>query len=112
MIARDSSSTNASGVIAPYGGSLVDLMVPDDQKSQVRSKAKKTLECSDRNACDVELLVIGGFSPERGFMNQANYDSVVNNNFTISGYLFGLPIVLDTKMGSNNIFLISIFFVD
>ena len=89
-------SENDKGVIAPYGGKLVDLMVPIDQHEKIKSSANKTLECSDRNACDVELLVVGGFSPERGFMHQEDYSSVVNGNRTTSGYLFGLPIVLDT----------------
>ena len=85
-----------NGVIAPYGGTLVDLMVPAAEQAAVKASATKTLECSDRNACDVELLVVGGFSPERGFMHQADYDSVVAGHRTTSGYLFGLPIVMDT----------------
>ncbi len=90
------SKEQKSGVIAPYGGKLVDLMVAKENQAKVKATATKTLECSDRNACDVELLVIGGFSPERGFMHQGDYNSVVNSNRTTSGYLFGLPIVFDT----------------
>jgi sulfate adenylyltransferase len=89
-------SSAPNGVIAPYGGTLVDLMVPAAEQAAVKASATKTLECSDRNACDVELLVVGGFSPERGFMHQADYDSVVASHRTTSGYLFGLPIVMDT----------------
>jgi len=91
-----SSSSQRSGVIAPYGGTLVDLMVSETEHSAVRASANTSLECSDRNACDVELLVVGGFSPERGFMHQVDYDSVVAEHRTTSGYLFGLPIVMDT----------------
>ena len=89
-------STASNGVIAPYGGTLVDLMVPAAEQAAVKASATRTLECSDRNACDVELLVVGGFSPERGFMHQADYDAVVAGHRTTSGYLFGLPIVMDT----------------
>ena len=89
-------SSAPNGVIAPYGGTLVDLMAPDAEKAAIKASATKTLECSDRNACDVELLVVGGFSPERGFMHQADYDAVVAGHRTTSGYLFGLPIVMDT----------------
>ena len=89
-------STASNGVIAPYGGILVDLMVPAADQAAVKASATRTLECSDRNACDVELLVVGGFSPERGFMHQADYDAVVAGHRTTSGYLFGLPIVMDT----------------
>jgi sulfate adenylyltransferase len=36
-------------------------------------------ECSERNACDVELLSVGGFSPLDGFMNQDVYSHVVQH---------------------------------
>ena len=96
MIASPSASAQSSGVIAPYGGTLVDLMVATDQQEAVKVSANHVLECSDRNACDLELLVGGGFSPERGFMHQGDYDAVVAGHRTLSGYLFGLPIVMDT----------------
>jgi sulfate adenylyltransferase len=89
-------SSQASGVIAPYGGTLVDLMVPATEQAAVKASATTSIECSDRNACDVELLVVGGFSPERGFMHRADYEAVVSGHRTTSGYLFGLPIVMDT----------------
>ena len=96
MTASASASAQRSGVIAPYGGTLVDLMVPSAERSALKAAATKTLECSDRNACDVELLVVGGFSPLRGFMHQEDYDAVVAGHRTSAGHLFGLPIVMDT----------------
>ncbi|MFZ9750439.1 MAG: sulfate adenylyltransferase, partial [Vulcanococcus sp.] len=84
------------GLIAPHGGSLVDLRVPADQREAVKAGVTHVVECSDRNACDVELLMVGGFSPLRGFMHQDDYQSVVESNRTTSGLLFGLPIVMDT----------------
>ena len=93
-------SATATGLIAPHGGSLVDLMVPAVEHEVLKASATKVVECSDRNACDVELLVVGGFSPLRGFMHQADYDSVVATNRTTSGLLFGLPIVFDTADAS------------
>ena len=96
MTASASASAKRSGVIAPYGGTLVDLMVPSAEQPALKASATKTLECSDRNACDVELLVVGGFSPLRGFMHQEDYDAVVSGHRTSAGHLFGLPIVMDT----------------
>ena len=96
MTASASASAQRSGVIAPYGGTLVDLMVPRAEQAALKASATKTLECSDRNACDVELLVVGGFSPLRGFMHQEDYDAVVSGHRTSAGHLFGLPIVMDT----------------
>ena len=96
MTASASASAKRSGVIAPYGGTLVDLMVPSAEQPALKALATKTLECSDRNACDVELLVVGGFSPLRGFMHKEDYDAVVSGHRTSAGHLFGLPIVMDT----------------
>ena len=90
----------APGLIQPHGGSLVDLMVPADQQEAVRTGVDRVVACSDRNACDVELLVVGGFSPLRGFMHQEDYEAVVANHRTSSGLLFGLPIVFDTDDAS------------
>ena len=103
MVASQSSSAKDSGIIAPYGGTLVDLMVPLEQQGSLKKSITKTLECSDRNACDIELLIIGGFSPERGFMHKADYEAVVKGNRTTSGYLFGLPIVMDTDRSDINL---------
>ncbi len=87
----------APGLIAPHGGVLVDLRLPEEQWEGAKAGVDHVIECSDRNACDVELLMVGGFSPLRGFMHQEDYLSVVANHRTTSGLLFGLPIVMDTQ---------------
>ena len=63
----------------PHGGQLVDLMVetPAKKEELIAACEGRTIECSHRNACDVELLCVGGFSPLDGFMDKATYDSVV-----------------------------------
>ena len=96
MTVSASAPAQRSGVIAPYGGTLVDLMVGEADRAAVKATATKTIECSDRNACDVELLCVGGFSPLRGFMHQEDYDAVVSGHRLAAGQLFGLPIVMDT----------------
>ena len=87
----------APGLIAPHGGVLVDLRLPVEQWEAAKAGVDHVIECSDRNACDVELLMVGGFSPLRGFMHQEDYLSVVASHRTSSGLLFGLPIVMDTQ---------------
>ena len=96
MTASASAPAQRSGVIAPYGGTLVNLMLADSERAAVKGNATKTIECSDRNACDVELLCVGGFSPLRGFMHQEDYNAVVSGHRLAAGQLFGLPIVMDT----------------
>ena len=97
MAAVDTTLETAhGGLIAPHGGTLVDLLVPESDRQVVRASADRRVECSHRNACDVELLVVGGFSHLRGFMHKEDYDAVVAGNRTSSGLLFGLPIVFDS----------------
>lgn len=76
---------------------LVDLRLPEAHWEELKAGVDHTLECSDRNACDVELLLVGGFSPLGGFMDQEDYESVVEQHRTTPGMLFGLPIVMDTN---------------
>ncbi|CAE7379030.1 MET3 [Symbiodinium microadriaticum] len=79
----------------PHGGSLVDLNLADAAAAKLVAGATATLELSQRQACDVSLLINGGFSPLTGFMKQADYNSVVEGMRLTSGHLFGLPVILD-----------------
>ena len=66
----------------PHGGELKNLMIDDDaEKESLASKANHTVELNDRQSCDVELLINGGFSPLTGPMNQETYEAVVDNMF-------------------------------
>ena len=96
MTSKKSSYKNLEGLIEPYGGELINLFLSDQEAKELKKNSFKTLNCSDRNACDIELLLIGAFSPLDGFMCAKNYNSVVQQNRLESGLLFGLPIVMDT----------------
>ncbi len=52
---------------------------PREAAELVASCRGRVLECSDRNACDVELLIGGGFSPLTGFMGRIDYESVAKH---------------------------------
>eukprot|EP00798_Chlamydomonas_sp_ICE-L_P017125 gene17125-23429_t len=85
------------GLQAPHGGKLISLSTPESEWAAIKATATKTLDASHRNACDIELLANGGFSPLEGFMNQNDYDSVVADMRLANGALFGIPVVLDTN---------------
>ena len=98
MELQQKSKTDTNGLIPPYGGELKNLIIKDKNlKNELISKATYEFECSERNACDVELLMVGAFSPLEGFMDENNYKSVIKNNRDTNGLLFGLPIVFDTN---------------
>jgi len=98
MELQQKTTTDSNGLIPPYGGELKNLIIKDKHlKNELLFKATYEFECSERNACDVELLMVGAFSPLEGFMDENNYNSVIKNNRNISGLLFGLPIVFDSN---------------
>ena len=98
MELQQKTKTDTNGLIPPYGGELKNLIIKDKNlKNDLISKATYEFECSERNACDVELLMVGGFSPLEGFMDEDNYNSVIKNNRDKNGLLFGLPIVFDSN---------------
>jgi len=51
-----------------------------------------TLE--ERYLCDLEMLLLGAFDPLEGFLNENDYNSVVENNRLSNGKLWTMPIVL------------------
>jgi sulfate adenylyltransferase len=52
-------------------------------------------QLTDRQICDLELLLNGGFSPLMGFMGKADYESVLDNMRLRDGSLWPMPITLD-----------------
>ena len=98
MKLQQKTKRDTNGLIPPYGGELKNLIIKDKNlKNDLISKATYEFECSERNACDVELLMVGAFSPLEGFMDENNYNSVIKNNRNTNGLLFGLPIVFDSN---------------
>ncbi len=55
----------------------------------------KRFNLKDRQLFDLELLMVGGFAPLEGFMNETEYQSVVSDMRLGDGSLFPIPIVLD-----------------
>jgi sulfate adenylyltransferase len=90
-------TASTSHLISPHGGELINLIVKSEKASQLKSQSKDwpSWDLTARQLCDLELLVTGGFSPLRGFMSRADYDSVCQNMRLSSGLLWPMPITLD-----------------
>lgn len=85
---------------APHGGVLKDLIARDaPRRQELYDEAEKlpAIVLSERQLCDLELILSGGFSPLEGFLNQKDYDGVVSDNRLADGNLFSIPITLDVS---------------
>jgi sulfate adenylyltransferase len=84
------------GLIAPYGGRLVDLLAGDEERREASARAARlpSIQLSARSLCDLELLATGAFSPLDRFMGRRDYLRVVADMRLSSGLLFPIPITL------------------
>lgn len=85
-----------TGLISPYGNTLINLVIPQEQLTEKLAHAKTlpVVNLSARAICDLELLATGAFSPLATFMNKADFESVVHTLRLANGTLFPMPITL------------------
>ncbi|MEQ1922991.1 MAG: sulfate adenylyltransferase [Pyrinomonadaceae bacterium] len=83
-------------LIEPYRGKLVDLVIAQQERSQLIAESSNlpSLQLSERSVCDLELLSTGGFSPLDSFMGKADYERVVAEMRLADGTVFPIPIAL------------------
>ncbi len=81
----------------PHGGTLVDLLATGARLEALRAEAAAlpALDLTPRQLCDLELILNGGFSPLKGFLNRKDYDGVCASMRLASGALWPMPITLD-----------------
>jgi len=83
--------------IEPYGGELVDLVVDQERNAVLQEIALSLpdITLTDRQLCDIELLATGAFSPLEGFMQRADYESVLDRMRLQNGIIWPIPVCLD-----------------
>ena len=90
-------------LIAPFGGKLVDLLVPREHWAEEAAYANTLpyVQISARVECDLELLAVGAFSPLDRFMNESDFRSVLDTMRLADGALFPMPITLPVDEGAD-----------
>ena len=68
-----------TSLIPPHGGKLKERLLPTDDAEALRIKARDyaSWDLTERQLCDMEFILNGGFSPVEGFMGRAEYDAVL-----------------------------------
>jgi sulfate adenylyltransferase len=82
--------------IAPHGGQLIKRIATHNQLVEFTDKADflPRVRLDKRATSDLEMIAIGAFSPLIGFMEQADYDSVVENMRLANGLPWSVPVTL------------------
>ncbi|CAM3577777.1 sulfate adenylyltransferase [Marinicrinis lubricantis] len=82
--------------IAPHGGTLIQRLVPDHLQAEWIRKAEALpqIRLEKRSISDLDLIGVGAFSPLQGFMNPADYHSVVESMRLADGTVWSIPITL------------------
>lgn len=84
-------------LITPHGGEIGELYLSAEEKSLEVKNAQHciSLDLTPRQICDLEMLLNGGFSPLKGYLNREDYQSVLNNTRLTNGIVWPIPITLD-----------------
>lgn len=87
----------SSELIAPHGGTLIDLMITDEAERYDLVEKAKTLpkwELDERGLADLECITTGVYSPLTGFATEADYNSILKSMRLATGIIWPIPITL------------------
>src|SRR5690554_1244400 len=78
----------------PHGGVLVDQVVPAEQRAAAIAHAKTlpSIRVDLEAVITIEMIATGVLSPNVGFMNQADYKSVLSNGRLSNGVVWPVPL--------------------
>jgi sulfate adenylyltransferase len=88
-------------LIPPYGGKLVNLLVPPEAATELKAYAGRlpSVQLSERSVCDLELLATGALSPLDRFMGREDHQRVLDEMRLTSGHVFPIPVTLPVEPG-------------
>ncbi len=83
-------------MIKAHGGELINRYAAGAEREALLKKAASypALVLDDKNISDLEMIASGAMSPLCGFINQADYESVVENMRLATGLVWSIPVTL------------------
>ncbi len=88
-----------TALVTPHGGGPLKPLLLEAaalQTERERAQTLKRVPVSSREAGDIIMLGIGGFTPLDGFMTRADWQSVCDSMKTAAGLFWPIPITLST----------------
>jgi sulfate adenylyltransferase len=92
-------------LVQPHGGTLITRLADSARAKMLATEAGKLprVTLSAKQACDLEMIAIGAFSPLCGFVGKADFESICRNMRLANGTVWPIPITLavdeQTKAG-------------
>lgn len=82
--------------IAPHGGQLINRIATESEKAEFLAQADRLprVQLDERATSDLVMIAIGGFSPLKGFLEQADYEKVVDDMHLVNGLPWAIPVTL------------------
>ena len=108
------SMATAFGTLPGQAEGPSELLATGEALDNLRKEAKSlpSISLTPRQICDLEMLLNGGFSPLKGFLEEGDYDSVVENLRLKSGALWpmqSLWIFLRRSLKNTKLAIVSVF---
>jgi sulfate adenylyltransferase len=87
------------GLIPPHGGTLINRVTEGGKAQSLADTARSLpkIALSVRSLSDLEMLAVGAFSPQTGFMTRRDYESVVKDMHLAGGLPWSLPVTVSAS---------------
>lgn len=82
-----------------YGNNFTSLIIPTVESEELKKEipVNCTVTLTQRQLCDLEMILSGAMNPLDGFMTESDYHSVLENMTLDNSLLWALPVTLDVS---------------
>lgn len=96
---NDIKEENDVSLIEPHGGVLVQRELTGQAREEALQEARsfRKIVISNWTISDLELIGVGVFSPLKGFVNKADWKSIIEEMHLLNGLVWTIPVTLPVE---------------